>query len=56
MKYNILACLMPNCDEIGKRFRVKFPDNFKQQHTKIYPAIYEYSVTVLNKATHNESL
>jgi len=44
---------MPNCDESVKRFRAKFPDKFKQQPTKIYPAMYDYSVTVLNKAPHN---
>jgi hypothetical protein len=54
MKYNALALLMSNCDEIGGRFLIKVEDKFKQQPTKIYPAIYEYSVTVLNKAPHNE--
>jgi len=34
---------MPNCDKSDERFLLKFPDEYKQQPTKNYTAIYKYN-------------
>jgi len=46
---------MSNCDENGERFLVKVAVMFNNNPQR-FILEYEYSVTVLNKAPHNEDL